>query len=82
MQIGCTFSLSFENSSYRQLLRILHAIADDLGAILIVAFFYGGSVNITLLAIATAVLHFCVSIAITSSKNLLSKNFITNKPVT
>ncbi len=32
------------------------AIADDLGAILIVAFFYGGNVNMTLLAIAAAVL--------------------------
>ena len=32
------------------------AIADDLGAILVVAFFYGGSVNIMLLAIALLIL--------------------------
>ena len=32
------------------------AIADDLGAILVVAFFYGGSVNLTLLSIAILIL--------------------------
>lgn len=32
------------------------AIADDLGAILVVAFFYGGSINFTLLTIAAVVL--------------------------
>ena len=32
------------------------AIADDLGAILVVAFFYGGHINITLLAIALLIL--------------------------
>lgn len=34
------------------------AIADDLGAILVVAFFYGGTVNITLLAISLLILIF------------------------
>lgn len=40
------------------------AIADDLGAILVVAFFYGGSINFTLLTIAAVVLlEFGLSIA-------------------
>lgn len=34
------------------------AIADDLGAILVVAFFYGGSINLTLLAFAFLILVF------------------------
>lgn len=34
------------------------AIADDLGAILVVAFFYGGSINIILLAISLLILAF------------------------
>ena len=34
------------------------AIADDLGAILVVAFFYGGAINLTLLLISFAILFF------------------------
>lgn len=47
------------------------AIADDLGAILVVAFFYGGSVNLLLLLIAAVVIAFVCVLNNLGEKNMI-----------